>query len=55
MQTDFLKGAVAGAVAGAAVAIMLDPITPRQRKRAVKKAGYIVSDMKRAVKDVMPR
>ena len=54
MSCGFVKGIVAGAIAGAAVALALDPITPRQRRRAVKKAGCIVSDMKRAVRDVMP-
>ena len=54
MYGEFLKGAVTGAVTGAAIALMLDPITPRQRRRAMKKAGYIVSDVKKAVRDVMP-
>lgn len=54
MNCGFVKGAVAGAIAGATVALVLDPITPRQRRRTIRKAEYMVSDMKRAVKDMMP-
>ena len=54
MSYGFIKGAFAGAIAWAAVALALDPITPRQRRRAARKAGYMVSDMKKAVKDMMP-
>ena len=54
MRAGFFKGALAGALAGATIAIMLDPITPRQRKRAARKASYLVNDMKRAMRDVMP-
>ncbi len=54
MRTGFFKGAIAGALAGATIAIILDPITPKQRKRAARKAGYMVNDMKRAMRDVLP-
>ncbi len=50
---DFIKGAAIGAVTGVAIALVLDPITPRQRRRAMRKAGYIVSDVKKAVHNVM--
>lgn len=53
MSCGFVKGALAGAIAGAAVAIAFDPITPRQRRRAARKAGYMVNDMKKAVKDMV--
>ena len=54
MNAGFFKGAIAGALAGATVALLLDPITPRQRRRAARKASYMVNDMKRAMRDMMP-
>ena len=54
MRAGFFKGAIAGALAGATVALLLDPITPRQRKRAARKASYMINDMKRAMRDAMP-
>ncbi len=51
---DFIKGAVAGAMVGVGVALLFDPITPRQRRRAVRKANCMVHDMKKAVKSALP-
>lgn len=41
----FIKGMITGVVVGGTAALMLDPITPRQRKRAKRQAANMVRNV----------
>ncbi len=48
MKMSFVKGMLAGALAGGAAMLLFDPITPRQRRKLKKKANrmmHSVGDM----------
>lgn len=48
MKMSFVKGMLAGVLAGSAAMLIFDPITPRQRRKFKKKANrmmHSVGDM----------
>ena len=54
-KSGFVKGIVAGAVIGSAVALIFDPITPRQRKTAHRRTGDMFRNVGCMVDDLMRR
>ena len=54
MKSGFIKGIMAGAVAGSLTMLVFDPVTPRMRRRAKRKITSAAHDFGDMVESMMP-